>query len=1050
MSHVPRGRHAKVQSMGDSQTLTGHWRAIARTCRMDEAAAVAAIAKRIALTAEARARIGEHALRLAREIRRRAGESAGAEAFLRRFGLSTPEGVVLMCLAEALLRIPDAGTADALIRDRLSGTHWEAEGEGGLLVNAAVWGLMLTGTLTAWHDAHGGDAPRVVRRLVARAGEPFVRGALRQAMKIMAEQFIVGETIDDAIERAADREASGYRFSYDMLGEAARTAADADRYLAAYGAAIDAVGRGARPGVPVEARPGVSIKLSALHPRYEVAQRRRVHDELAPRLAGLALRAARLGIPITIDAEESDRLVLSLELFEQLARAPALAGWAGLGLAVQAYQKRAIHVCDWLGALARDADRRLMVRLVKGAYWDTEIKHAQVLGLEDYPVFTRKCATDVSYAACAQALLGAGSRLYAQFATHNSHTAALVLECARGRRDFELQKLQGMGDALHEALLVDASDAETPFACRVYAPVGSHRDLLAYLVRRLLENGANSSFVHQVGDPGVPLERLVADPLAELPAPYTPHPRVPRPRDMLPDRRNSLGLDLADVAILDRLAQRVERDRMEQAREQGQRQGRVLTEPADRRRRVGMVREASEKDVDTVVRAAAHAWHGWEATPVEARAAALERTAELFETHIEELVSLCVREAGKTLPDAVAEVREAADFCRYYAARGRIDLTPLALPGPTGESNRLELGGRGAFACISPWNFPLAIFAGQVSAALMAGNAVVAKPAEQTPLTAARAVELLHAAGVAHDALQLLAGTGEQVGAPLVRHPLVAGVAFTGSYETAVAINRALAARAGPIVPLVAETGGLNAMVVDSSALPEQVVADALASAFQSAGQRCSALRVLLLQEDAAPRILEMLGGATAELAVGDPASPETDVGPVIDEAARAGLERHIGILRERGRVIAAASLPEPARNGSFVAPIAVEIGLSDLPQREVFGPVLHVIRWRTDELERVLDALAATGYGLTLGVHSRIERFVERVRSRLRVGNTYVNRNMIGAMVGVQPFGGEGLSGTGPKAGGPGYLRRFAIERTLTVNTAALGGNASLLAQAE
>jgi RHH-type proline utilization regulon transcriptional repressor/proline dehydrogenase/delta 1-pyrroline-5-carboxylate dehydrogenase len=673
-----------------------------------------------------------------------------------------------------------------------------------------------------------------------------------------------------------------------------------------------------------------------------------------------------------------------------------------------------------------------------------------MLGLDDYPVFTRKCATDVSYAACAQALLGAGSRLYAQFATHNSHTVALVLECARGRRDFELQKLQGMGDALYDALLAEAERGETPIACRVYAPVGSHRDLLAYLVRRLLENGANSSFVHQVGDPDVPLERLVADPLAELPVPYTPHPRVPRPCDMLPDRQNSRGLDLADVAVLDRLAERLAGDRAATAGEPPSSEGRAVTEPADRRRRVGVVREVSETDVDAVVRGAAKAWRGWDATPLEARAAALDHAAALLETHMEELVSLCVREAGKTLPDAVAEVREAADFCRYYAARGRVDLAPLALPGPTGESNRLELGGRGVFACISPWNFPLAIFTGQVSAALMAGNAVVAKPAEQTPLTAARAVELLHAAGVPRDALQLAAGTGEQVGAPLVRHPLVAGVAFTGSYETAVAINRALAAREGPIVPLVAETGGLNAMVVDSSALPEQVVADTLASAFQSAGQRCSALRVLLLQADSAPRILEMLGGALAELVVGDPAAPETDVGPVIDEAARAALERHIGVLHERGRVIAEATLPESARHGSYVAPIAVEIGLTDLPQREVFGPVLHVIRYRTEELDRVLDAVAATGYGLTLGVHSRIERFVDRVRARLRVGNTYVNRNMIGAVVGVQPFGGEGLSGTGPKAGGPGYLRRFAIERTLTVNTAAVGGNAALLAQAD
>jgi RHH-type proline utilization regulon transcriptional repressor/proline dehydrogenase/delta 1-pyrroline-5-carboxylate dehydrogenase len=789
----------------------------------------------------------------------------------------------------------------------------------------------------------------------------------------------------------------------------------------------------------------VSIKLSALHPRYEVAQARRVFGELAPRLEGLAEQAAGAGIPITIDAEESERLELSLELFERLARAPALAGWDGLGLAVQAYQRRAIHVCDWLTALAETTGRRFMVRLVKGAYWDTEIKAAQVLGLDDYPVFTRKAATDASYIACAQALIGAGPRIYPQFATHNSHSVAVVLECAGARRDFEFQKLQGMGDALYDALL-----PETGIPCRVYAPVGGHRDLLAYLVRRLLENGANSSFVHQVGDPDVPLERLVADPLGVLPEPYTANPRVPNPRYILPDRLNARGADLSDPAVLERLTGRISSDRIA-ARAAPGAGVRVLAEPADRRRIVGAVREATAGEVETAVRGAASAWREWDATPAEDRARALEQAAELLEARTDELVSLAVREAGKTLPDAVAEVREAADFCRYYAAQGRVAFgAPQPLPGPTGESNRLELGGRGVFAAVSPWNFPLAIFTGQVTAALMAGNAVVAKPAEQTPLIAAAAVALLHEAGIPRDALRLVAGTGEAVGAPLVGHPLVAGVVFTGSFETARAINRALAVRDGPIVPLVAETGGQNAMVVDSSALPEQVIADTLASAFQTAGQRCSALRILLVQEDAAARIVEMLAGALAELAVGDPADPETDVGPVIDDEAKRMLEAHVAGLRTRGRLIAQARLPETARHGTFVAPAAFEIPLAALPQREVFGPVLHVIRYRAGALEPALDAIAATGYGLTLGIHSRIARFVDRVRSRVRVGNTYVNRNMIGAVVGVQPFGGEGLSGTGPKAGGPHYLQRFAIERTLTVNTAAAGGNAALLAQAD
>jgi RHH-type proline utilization regulon transcriptional repressor/proline dehydrogenase/delta 1-pyrroline-5-carboxylate dehydrogenase len=1026
-----------------STDLAALWQAIGRAYRIAEYDAVAAALARIRLSAAQRDRIAERALGLARAIRERAREAAGAEAFLRRFGLSTREGIVLMCLAEALLRIPDADTADALIRDKLAGTRWDAADEENLLLNAATWGLMLTGTLAAWRDERGEDAGTTARRLVARAGEPVVRAAIRQAMKIMAEQFIVGETIDAAIERAAEREAIGYRFSYDMLGEAARTAADAARYMAAYEAAIDAVARSAPRETPVEGRPGVSIKLSALHPRFEVAQRGRVLAELAPRAEALARRAAVAGIPITIDAEETDRLELSLELFERLARDPQTAGWGGLGIAVQAYQKRATATCDWLGGLARATGRRLMVRLVKGAYWDSEIKAAQVLGLDDYPVFTRKSATDVSYLACAQTLLDAGPLVFPQFATHNSHTVAAVLECAAGRADFEFQKLQGMGDALYEALW-----PETAVPCRVYAPVGGHRDLLAYLVRRLLENGANSSFVHQVGDPAVPLERLVADPLDRLPRPYAPHPRVPKPRDLLPDRPNSRGVDLSDRQVLARLAARIADDR---ASAPAKAAGRVLTEPSDRRRAVGAALDASATELDAAVRAAAGAWRAWDATPAVERADCLARAADLLEARMDELVSFCVREAGKTLPDAVAEVREAADFCRYYAARGRSELaTPATLPGPTGESNRLELLGRGVFACISPWNFPLAIFTGQVTAALVAGNAVVAKPAEQTPLIAARAVELLREAGVPHAALQLVTGTGEAVGAPLVRHPSVAGVVFTGSYETARAINQALAARDGPIVPLIAETGGLNAMVADSSALPEQVVADALASAFQSAGQRCSALRILLVQEDAAPRVLDMLAGAMAELVIGDPAAPATDVGPVIDDEAKRALESHIADLRRRGRVLAAATLPAGAPHGSFVAPIAVEIPLEALPEREVFGPVLHVVRWRVDELERVLGAVAATGYGLTLGIHSRIERFAERARNLLRVGNTYVNRNMIGAVVGVQPFGGEGRSGTGPKAGGPHYLQRFAVERTLTVNTAAAGGNAALLAQTE
>ncbi|HZM48696.1 MAG TPA: bifunctional proline dehydrogenase/L-glutamate gamma-semialdehyde dehydrogenase PutA [Burkholderiales bacterium] len=1030
--------------MGDNNDLAAAWNEILRTYRLDEAPAVAAARDRLTLTDAERRHIAAEARKLAAAVRAESAQSVRAEAFLQRYNLSTREGVVLMCLAEALLRIPDTETADALIRDKLAGGRWEVpsalEGGGSALMNAASWALMLTGRLVEWHDAEGG-ADAVMRRLVARAGEPLVRAAIRQAVEIMAGQFVAGETIAAALERA--RREPGFRFSYDMLGEAAKTTADAGRYLAAYHEAIVETGAEAREqGGDIESRPGLSIKLSALHPRYEIAQHKRVLAELLPRLLDLAGAAARAGIPITIDAEESDRLTLSLELFERVAREPALAGWDGLGLAVQAYQKRAPAVCDWLAALADASGRRIMVRLVKGAYWDTEIKIAQVLGVGGYPVYTRKSATDVSYMACAQTLLAAGDRVFPQFATHNCHTVAFILACVGERRAFEFQKLHGMGDALYDVLVPGQR-----VACRVYAPVGSHRDLLAYLVRRLLENGANTSFVHQVADSTVPLERLAADPLALLPDPYTPNPRVPLPQHIYPNRLNSRGADLSDVRVLQQLEERIARDRQAVAAT-GAAGGSLVYEPADRRRIAGATLEASPGDVHADVEAAAAAWRGWDETPATGRAAILDRAAGAMEESADELVSLLVREAGRCLPDAAGEVREAVDFLRYYATQARAGFAaPLELPGPAGESNRLELAGRGVFACVSPWNFPLAIFTGQVSAALAAGNAVVAKPAEQTPLIATRATTLLHEAGVPRDVLRIVAGPGETVGAALVGHPRVSGVAFTGSFETALAIHRALAARDGPVVPFIAETGGLNAMVVDSSALPEQVVTDVLASAFNSAGQRCSALRILLVQEDAAPRVLDMLAGAMMELRVGDPGRADTDVGPVIDEAAKRALERHIALLERRGPSISRAPLGGDAAHGTFVAPVAFEIALEDLPRQEVFGPVLHVVRYAARDLERALAAVAATRYGLTLGIHSRLDTFVARVREHLRAGNTYVNRNMIGAVVGVQPFGGEGLSGTGPKAGGPHYLPRFAVERTLTINTAAVGGNADLLA---
>jgi RHH-type proline utilization regulon transcriptional repressor/proline dehydrogenase/delta 1-pyrroline-5-carboxylate dehydrogenase len=915
-----------------------------------------------------------------------------AESFLRSHALSTPEGVALMCVAEALLRIPDADTADALLRDKLSSGDWSA-------ASAADWALMLTGTVARWSEAEGEPAA-VLKRLVARLGEPVVRAAVRQAMRILAGQFVLAETIEQAVARAATHRP--YRFSFDMLGEAARTAADAARYLDLY---LEAARK-------VSAPDALSVKLSALHPRFEEAKRARVFAELLPRLQALARAAAERGVGLTLDAEESERLELTLDLHEALVRE------FDAGLAVQAYQKRALAVCEWLIGLGRARRRRLPIRLVKGAYWDGEIKRAQQLGMPDYPVFTRKSATDVSYAACARALLSAPEAIHPAFATHNCRTVATVLELG-AQVDFEFQKLYGMGDALYAAL-----QAERPVACRVYAPVGGFTELLPYLVRRLLENGANTSFLHQIADPGVPLEALVADPLSSLPEPYAPDPRIPLPRDLYPDRANSLGLDLQRRDTLEELKARVRADR--------------AREP------LAPVGEASAQELDAGLARAAAAFDSWSRSSAAERAAPLERAADGLEARMRELVSLVVREGGRTYHDAVAEVREAADFCRYYAAQARSTLQePLRLPGPAGELNELRLHGRGVFACISPWNFPLAIFTGQVAAALAAGNTVVAKPAEQTPRTGLRALAILHEAGLPPEAACGVVGRGETIGAALVSDPRVAGVAFTGSVETARRINEALARRAGPIIPFIAETGGVNAMIVDASALPEQVVDDVVISAFHSAGQRCSALRILFVDDGCAPRVLRLLAGALAELEVGDPAEPATDVGPIIDAPSSEALRRHVESLRRGAQLIGEARSPA---SGSYVAPVAFRLELGELPRTEVFGPILHVCTYRQTELERILEWLRDTGYGLTLGIHSRIQSFVDEVVRAARVGNIYVNRSMIGAVVGVQPFGGEGLSGTGPKAGGPHTLPRFMTERTLTVNTAALGGVTELL----
>ncbi|MBB5754305.1 bifunctional proline dehydrogenase/L-glutamate gamma-semialdehyde dehydrogenase PutA [Prosthecomicrobium pneumaticum] len=1013
----------------------------------DDAALIRAAIAAARLDPAAEARVDARAAGFIAAIRARAGAIGGIEDFLREFGLSTREGLALMVLAEALLRVPDAATQDRLIEDKLGGAGWAAHAGRAetWFVSASTWALGLSAKIVA----PGENPDGIIAGLVRRLGQPTVRTATRQAMRFLGHHFVLGETIGEALKRARSLEAEGFRHSYDMLGEGARTADDADRYFRSYAAAIAAIGAAAGKK-PLPDRPGISVKLSALHPRYEAVKRDRVMAELVPRLVELALAARAHDLNFTVDAEEADRLELSLDVIAAALADPRLAGWDGFGLAVQAYQKRAGAVIDWLGALAAALDRRLMVRLVKGAYWDTEVKRAQERGLDDYPVFTRKAATDQNYLACARHLLDLRPRIFPQFATHNALTIATILEMAGDAQGFEFQRLHGMGEALHAAV----HEAVPTVSTRIYAPVGGHRDLLAYLVRRLLENGANSSFVSVVGDKRIPIKDLLVKPESTLEGgARARHARLPLPRDLYGARKNSAGLEFGHAATLGRLAAALA---AADGRALAARPiapvavetlpSRPVLEPADGVSVVGAVAEATPEAAGPLVAAAKAGFGAWSRTPVEQRAAALERLAHLLEAQRDRLVALLAREAGKTLPDGIAEVREAADFCRYYAAEARRLFVETAMPGPTGEADRLVHRGRGVFLAISPWNFPLAIFLGQVTAALAAGNTVVAKPAEQTPLVAAEAVRLAHEAGVPADALVLAPGDGA-LGAALVAHRDVAGVVFTGSTETAFAINRALAAKDGPIVPLVAETGGLNAMIVDATALPEQVTDDVIASAFRSAGQRCSALRLLFLQEDVADRMLAMIEGAAAELTLGDPRDPATDLGPVIDGAAKEALDAHVAAMRQTARVRLAGPAPG---EGHFVAPAIIELADAAALTKEVFGPVLHVVRWRAGELDRVIAAVAASGYGLTLGIHSRIDETVERIVAALPVGNVYVNRNIIGAVVGTQPFGGSGLSGTGPKAGGPNYLARFALEQVVSVNTAAAGGNASLMAMGD
>lgn len=977
------------------------------------------------------------ATRFAAELRRTqaSGRAGMVQGLLQEFSLSSQEGVALMCLAEALLRIPDTATRDALIRDKISQGDWHAHlgRSPALFVNAAAWGLLLTGKLVTTHNETG--LSHALARLISKGGEPVIRSAVNMAMRLLGEQFVRAENIDAALVKAREREAQGFRYSYDMLGEAAMTAADAQRYYVAYEQAIRAIGQSAgRRGV-VDG-PGISIKLSALHPRYSCAQRERVITELYPRLRDLALLARQVDIGLNIDAEEADRLELSLDLLERLCHEPELSQWHGIGFVVQAYQKRCPAVIDWLIDLARRSGHRLMVRLVKGAYWDSEIKRAQVDGFEDYPVYTRKVYTDVAYLACARKLLDAPDAVYPQFATHNAHTVAAVMTLAgpdAARDRYEFQCLHGMGEPLYAQIV--GNDVEGPLQhsrpCRIYAPVGPHDTLLAYLVRRLLENGANTSFVHRVADPHTPLSELVADPVAavmqleqEEGQAGLPHPRIPLPRALYgPTRLNSAGCDINNEQVLAALAPTLRESvampwtaqpiLADDTTHAGA--SHMVVNPANPQDHVGTVIDATLDDVDHAITYAERASTTWQTTAPATRAAILERAADTLEARMSQLLGLIVREAGKSLPNAVGEVREAVDFLRYYAAQVRTHFN---------NDTHVPLG---PVVCISPWNFPLAIFLGQISAALAAGNTVLAKPAEQTPLIAAHAVQLLHEAGVPRDVLQLFPGPGETIGAALVNDARIRGVIFTGSTAVARLLQHSLAARVNPNgkpIPLIAETGGQNAMLVDSSALPEQIVADVLSSAFDSAGQRCSALRVLCLQEDIADDFLAMLKGAMAELHVGPPDRLESDVGPVIDAEARATIQHHIDTMRARGRPVYQA--PDVPAHGHFVAPTLIEIERIDELQREVFGPVLHVIRYARSDLEKLIAQLNATGYALTLGLHTRIDETIAKVTARARAGNQYINRNIIGAVVGVQPFGGNGLSGTGPKAGGPLYLLRL------------------------
>lgn len=1039
--------------MNHSHNLQPHFDTLRTHTHMDEEKVVNSLLEAFPLNAQERNDISKIAYQLVESSRAMKEERGTLDAFMQEFGLSNQEGVALMCLAEALLRIPDSETQDSLIAEKILSGDWQShKGRSeDTFVNASVYALMMTGSVIKMDRKITANPVDWFKGLTKRMGEPVIREATNQAMKIMGKQFVFGRDMKEALKRKGKQPKDMQVYSFDMLGEGARTMEHAKRYLQLYKDSITAVGEnGTADSDDHRFKSSVSIKLSALHPRYDEANQDRVFAELLPDVKELALMAKSYGMGLTIDAEEAARLDISLRMLNDLSHDSDLAGWDGLGLAVQAYQKRGLKVIELLIDMARSSGRRYPVRLVKGAYWDTEIKHAQEYGYSDYPVFTRKVHTDLSYLVCAKKMLDHQDAFFPQFATHNAHTLAAISHMAQGK-DFEFQRLHGMGDLLNVAA---KKILKGTVNFRTYAPVGAHQDLLPYLVRRLLENGANSSFVNRFMDAQVPIEEIIADPYEVVSGfDRKRHQGIPVPKDIYGDRQNSMGPNLDDPAECDAFLSEIAKHNQTQYELSSVVGGKSVGEnilsivsPQNSQNTVGTMREATRMDIDQAFKLADAAQPAWDQLGGNARADILDKVADLIEDNCPKFIDILTREAGKSIPDGIAEVREAADFCRYYAKEARLHFAgPQRLKGPTGESNDLSLHGRGTFVCISPWNFPLAIFTGQVVAALVTGNAVLAKPAEQTPLVGALAVQLMHQAGVPADILHFLAGDGLSVGAPLVEDPRTAGVCFTGSTAVAKIINQTLAAKDGPIVPLIAETGGQNAMIVDSSSLPEQVADDVINSAFGSAGQRCSALRVLYVQDSVADRVINMLKGALKEQTVGDPAKLSTDIGPIIDQEALTNLEAHVSYMKENHTLIAEAIMGPETKNGTFMTPTILEIPSLAALKDEKFGPILHVIRYRWRDIEQVMRDVLDTHYGLTFGVHSRIEgRWLELFKKH-RVGNTYVNRNMIGAVVGVQPFGGQGLSGTGPKAGGPHYLFRFATERTMTINTSAIGGNTDL-----